>query len=384
MKKKFLPLSEPSLAGNEARYVAECVASGWISSVGPFVDRFEKAFAQNCGAAHAVAVVNGTAALHVALLAVGVEPGDEVLVSALSFVAPANAIRYCGATPVFLDVDPNTWQLDEAKLERFLERECVRRGGRAVDKKTGRVIRAIVPVHILGSAARVDKIVALARRWGIKVVEDACEAVGTRYRGKAPGTFGDAGAFSFNGNKIVTCGGGGMVVTADEKLARRVRYLTTQAKDDPIEYFHKEIGYNYRLTSLPAALGLAQLERLGPLMDARRALAEAYDAEFAGSPITPMPRPEGVEQTFWLYTALLPSKTTIARRRKVIAALNAQGIGSRPLWHTLHDLPPFRKGRADKITAAAELYRRGVSLPSSPGQTPADARRCARALIALA
>lgn len=382
--KKFLPLSEPSLAGNEARYVAECVASGWISSVGPFVDRFEKAFAENCGAAHAVAVVNGTAALHVALLAVGVEPGDEVLVSALSFVAPANAIRYCGAAPVFLDVDPETWQLDEVKLERFLERECVRRGRRAVDKKTGRVIRAIVPVHILGSAARVDNIVAIARRWGIKVVEDACEAVGARYRGKAPGTFGDAGAFSFNGNKIVTCGGGGMVVTADEKLARRVRYLTTQAKDDPIEYFHKEIGYNYRLTSLPAALGLAQLERLGPLMDARRALAEAYDAEFAGSPITPMPRPEGVEQTFWLYTALLPPRTTITRRRKVIAALNAQGIGSRPLWHTLHDLPPFKKGRADKIEAAAELYRRGVSLPSSPGQTPADARRCARALIALA
>lgn len=384
MKKKFLPLSEPSLEGNEALYVRQCVESGWISSVGPFVDRFEKAFAENCGAPHAVAVVNGTAAVHVALLAVGVKPGDAVLTSALSFVAPANAIRYCGAEPVFLDVDPKTWQLDDVRLERFLERECVRRRGATVDRRSGRVIRAIVPVHILGSAARVDRIVAIARRWGIKVVEDACEAVGTRYRGKAPGTFGDAGAFSFNGNKIVTCGGGGMVVTSDEKLARRVRYLTTQAKDDPVEYFHKEIGYNYRLTSLPAALGLAQLERLGALTAARRALAAAYDAEFAGTAVTPMPRPEGVEQTYWLYTALLPPRTTVARRRRVIKALNEQGIGSRPLWHTLNDLPPFAKCRADKITAAAELYRRAVSLPSSPGQTPDDARRCARALLALA
>lgn len=382
--KRFLPLSEPSLGPRERRYVRECMESGWISSVGPFVDRFEKAFAAACGAPHAVGVVNGTAAIHVALVALGVEPGDEVLVSSLTFAAPANAIRYCGAHPVFLDADRDTWQLDDAKLERFLDRKCVRRGGRTVDKKTGRVVRAIVPVHILGSAGRIDRVVAIARRWGLKVIEDACEAVGARYRGRAPGTFGDAGAFSFNGNKLVTTGGGGMVVTSSEKLARRVRYLTTQAKDDPIEYYHKAIGYNYRLTSLPAALGLAQLERLEELLSVRRALAAAYDAEFAGGPITPMPRPAGVEQTWWLYTALLPPGTTLARRRKVIAALNAQGIGSRPLWHTLHDLPPFRAERADRITAAVEIYRRAVSLPSSPGLTPADARRCARALIALA
>jgi perosamine synthetase len=381
--KRPLPLSEPSLTTLERRYVAECVESGWISSVGPFVDRFEKAFASTVGSPHAIGVVNGTAAVHIALLAVGVKPGDEVLVSDLTFVAPANAIRYCGAHPVFLDARLDTWQLDEEKLERFLARECVRRRGATIDKRTGRVVRAIVPVHILGSALRIDRIVAIARRWGLKIVEDSCEAVGTRYLGRAPGTFGDAGAFSFNGNKIVTTGGGGMVVTSNEAIASKIRYLTTQAKDDPIEYYHKEIGFNYRLTSLPAALGLAQLERLGELMSARRALADAYDEEFSDSSVTPMPKPEGVEQTWWLYTALLPPKTSLARRKKVVAALNAQGIGSRPLWHTLHDLPPFIHERSDRISAASELYRRAVSLPSSPHLTPDDARRCARALKAL-
>ena len=274
----FVPLSEPVLAGNEWKYVKECLDTGWVSSVGPVVDRFEREVAAYSGAAYGVAVVNGTAALHLALLAVGVRPGDEVLVSDLTFVAPVNAIRYCGAHPVFMDADPDSWQMDADKVERFLASECEHRNGDCVNRTSGRRVSAIVPVHILGMACEIDRIAAAGKAHGVRVVEDATEALGVRYDGRHVGTFGDVGAFSFNGNKIITTGGGGVVVTNDQACAERVRYLSTQAKDDPIEYVHRAVGYNYRLTNVLAAIGVAQMEQLDGFIRRKREIAMAYSA----------------------------------------------------------------------------------------------------------
>lgn len=383
MSPKRIPLSEPTLGGNEWRYVKECLDSGWVSSAGPWVERFEQAVAKATGAAHAVAIVNGTAALHLALELSGVRRGDLVLLPNLTFVAPANAALYCGADPVFIDCDPATWQLDDAKLERYLREECRIKGGVCVEKRSGRVVRAMIPVHLLGLACEIEKIAALARRYKVALVEDACEGLGVRFNKRHVGTFGKLGVLSFNGNKIATTGGGGMILTSDDKLARRTRYLSNQAKDDPIEYFHRERGYNYRLTSLQAALGLAQLEQLPGFVAGKRRVAALYEKAFAGSEIVLMPRPPKNEPSFWLYTVLLPERIGLAGRKRVIAGLEGQGIGARPLWHHMHELPAFRRCRAYEIEHSPSLYRRAVSLPSGPALSRADVARVAGALLKL-
>lgn len=377
-----IPLSEPLLAGKEWEYVKECLDTGWVSTAGGFIPRFEKAFADFVGAPHAVAAVNGTSALHVALLAVGVEPGDEVLVPNLTFVAPANAIRYCAAFPVFMDARPDTWQIDAGKVERFLDEECEMRQGACVDKRTGRRVRAIVPVHLLGLACEIDRIIEIAQRRGLKVVEDAAEGMGVRYKGRHVGTFGDAGAFSFNGNKIMTTGGGGMIATADPALARRAAYLTTQAKDDPVEYFHREIGFNYRLGNVQAALGLAQLEQLPRFVENKRRIAGVYARAFASEAgVVPMPTTPDTEPTHWLYTILLAPETTVERRKAVIVSLGAKGVEARPLWHTLSDMPPFADCRSYELEHSPRLYARGVSLPSGAGLRDDDAQTAAQAVL---
>ncbi|MBI3332864.1 MAG: LegC family aminotransferase [Candidatus Omnitrophica bacterium] len=377
-----IPLSVPEFRGNEWRYLKECLDAGWVSSAGPFVERFEEEIARTVGAKQAVAVVNGTAGLHVALQVVGVKPEDEVLVSDLTFVAPVNAVRYCQAHPVLIDADPKNWQMDAAKLEQFLSAECEVREEACFNKRTGRRVRAILPVHILGLACEMDRIVGLAWRFHLKVVEDAAEGIGVRYRGKHVGTFGDVGVFSFNGNKIVTCGGGGMLVSDDNQAARYARYLTTQAKDDDLEYLHNEVGYNYRLTNIQAAVGLAQMERLGEFLARKRAIAEAYRSGFIGlDGITPMPAPESTEPTYWLYTVLLREGTKLTDRQAVIQRLRAQGIGARGLWHPIHSLPPYRQEQAFEIEQADRLYERAVSLPSSVGLTALDLDRCIRSLV---
>lgn len=379
----FIPLSEPVIAGNEWRYVEDCLTSGWVSSVGAYVNRFEREVAAYTGAGSAVAVVNGTAAIHTALLAVGVEPGDEVLVSTLTFAAPVNAIKYCGAHPVLMDADPTTWQMDAGKVERFLSSECEDRNGVCINLRSGRRVRAIMPVHILGLACEIDTIVASARRHGLRIVEDATEALGVRYRGRHVGTFGDAGTFSFNGNKIITTGGGGMIVTDDPALEARARYLTTQAKDDPIEYFHKEIGYNYRLTNVAAAIGVAQLEQIDGFIARKRQIAGLYARELSRLPgVVPMPMTPHTESNAWLYTILLAPGTTLAARQEVVRGLNARGIGSRPLWHTIHDLPPFAGDQAFAIEHAVDLYTRAVSLPSGARLSDDDVRRVVAGLEA--
>jgi perosamine synthetase len=250
VRDEAIPLCVPEIRGNEWKYVRECLDSGWVSSVGSYVNAFEEVVAAASGVPYAVATVNGTAALHIALLCAGVEPGDEVLVSALSFIAPANAIRYVGAYPIFIDAEEAYWQLDPTLVERFLEDGCRIEGDTVRNKLTGRRVRAILPVDVLGHSADLDAIVRLARRFELKVIEDATESLGASYNGEPCGVRADVACLSFNGNKLITTGGGGMLVTADAEVARRARYLTTQAKDDPIEYVHGKIGFNYRLTNV--------------------------------------------------------------------------------------------------------------------------------------
>jgi len=372
-----IPLSVPFFGGNEWKYVKECLDTGWVSSAGPFVTRFEQEVAAYVDAPHAVALVNGTAALHIALLVAGVRPDDEVLVADLTFVAPVNTIRYCQAHPVFMDMHAGTWQLDVDKVARFLAEECEMRGGECVNRRTGRRVRAIVPVHLFGLVADVDRLVEVARRHAVRVVEDASEGLGVRYRGRHVGTFGDVGTFSFNGNKIMTTGGGGILVTHDAETARHARYLTNQAKDDALEGIHHTVGYNYRLTNLHAALGIAQLEQMPDFVAKKRAIARAYREalrDVAG--VTSMPEVPGADATYWLYTILLAAGTTVERRKQMIAALGERGVETRPIFHPMHALRPYRECQAYRIEHAPDLYARGISLPSSVGLGAEDQRRC--------
>jgi perosamine synthetase len=370
----------PTFAGNEWRYVRECLDTGWVSSAGPFVGRFEAAVAAYTGARHAVATVNGSAALHVALQVAGVEAGDEVLLPDLTFIAPFSAVRYRGASPVLLDVEPR-WQLDPDRLAAFLAEECTMRGGRCVNRRSGRVVRAVVPVHLLGLACEIDRIVAIARRHRLAVVEDAAQAAGVRYRGRHVGTFGDVGILSFNGNKIVTAGGGGVLLTNSARRAAVARSLTIHAKrPGPLDSVHTAVGYNYRLTNLQAALGLAQIEQLDAFIARKRRIAAAYARALAPvAGVAPMPRTPHTDPTYWLYTIQLSDP---ARTRHVLRALVAQGIGARPLWLPLHRQPPARGCQRDGLRIASRLYARSLSLPSSAHLTLAEVRRCADAVAA--
>ena len=286
--RRVIPNAVPHLAGNEWKYVKECLDTNWVSSAGAFVDRFEREVARYVGVPHAVATVNGTAALHVALLAAGVTAGDEVVMPAFTFVATANAVAYCGAHPVFLDSEETSWGLDPARVAEFLDGECEVTAGRVTDRRTGRVVRALLPVHLYGHPCDLDPLLALARRYPLAVVEDSAEALGARYRGRPVGADGLAGCVSFNGNKIITTGAGGMVLSRDEAMAARVRRLTTQARGDALEFIHDEIGFNYRLSNLHAALGVAQLEQLDLFVEDKRRTAAFYQQAFA--PVDGVPR----------------------------------------------------------------------------------------------
>lgn len=378
---KMIPLSEPEFGGNEWKYVKECLDSGWVSSAGAFVNRFERQVAAYVGAKHAVAVVNGTSALHVALKVVGLQPDEEVLAPNLTFVAPVNTIRYCQAHPVLIDANPRTWQIDVDKVAHFLSQECQTKKDICYNKRSGRRVRAILPVHLLGLSCEIDSIVELAHKHGLRVVEDAAEAMGVRFRGQHVGSFGDVSAFSFNGNKIVTAGGGGMVVTNNASYATYARYLTTQAKDDEVEYIHNEIGYNYRLSNIQAAVGVAQLERIEDFIARKGAIARAYENAFADlDGVTPMPTPPHMQPTYWLYTILMPEGTSLAERQEVIRRLNERSIGARPFWHTIHDLPAYRSCQTFEIEQSVRLYTRGVSLPSSVSLRADDLRKCIAAV----
>jgi perosamine synthetase len=367
---KQIPLCVPEIRGNEWRYIKECLDSNFVSYVGPFVGRFEKEFAEGLGISHAVATVSGTAALHIALLIAGVEPDNEVLVSTLSFIAPANAIRYAGAWPVFIDAEPRYWQMDVAKATDFLHRGCEWRDGTLRNRSTGRPVRAIVPVHILGHPVDLDPLMEAARKYELVVIEDATESLGAKYKGKAVGSIGDISCFSFNGNKLLTTGGGGMIATNNGAWAESAKYLTTQAKDDPIEYVHGTIGYNYRLTNVQAAVGCAQLERLDEYVAAKRRIASIYLQGLKTLPgVTPMPEADWAESVFWMYTMSIDEAKCGVDSRSLLQLLAADGIQTRPLWQPLHRSKPHRQSQAWHCHVADDLNRAALSLPCSVGLT---------------
>jgi perosamine synthetase len=380
----FIPLAEPKVRGNEWRYVKECLDTAWVSSVGPYVDRFEQMMALQVGAKHAVATVNGTAALHAALLVAGVCPEDEVLVSTLTFIAPVNAIRYVGAWPVFIDAEPTYWQMDPARVVEFLERDCRWSDGTLYNRRTGRRVVAVIPVHILGHPVDLDPILAVAKKFGLKVIEDATEGLGAIYQGRSLGCLGDVACFSFNGNKIITTGGGGMIVTNNEEWAQKAKYLTTQAKDDAVEYVHGEVGYNYRLTNLLAAVGCAQMEQLAGYVAAKRKTAARYTEKLQNLPgIVPMREAPWAESSFWLYTVLIEEEKFGMDSRLLMRTLGTQKIQCRPLWQPIHQSPAHVSKNTVAMPVAEQLAQQALSLPCSVGLTESDQDRVIAALMKL-
>lgn len=369
---RTIPLAVPQIEGRAWAYVKECLDSGWVSSAGPFVDRFEREFRDYVGSGHAVACVNGTAALQVALRVVGVGPGDVVLVPTLTFIATVNAAHYLGALPVFMDSD-GFYNIDVDKVLEYLDRHTERRDGGTFDRDSGRRVAAIVPVHVFGNAARLEPLLEPCRAGGIAIVEDAAESVGSRYVGGAlagrhTGTIGDVGCFSFNGNKIMTTGGGGMIVSDDAELARRARYLTTQAKDDEVRYVHGDVGYNYRLTNLQAALGVAQLESMPGFLEAKRRIFEVYRAAVEEIDGLEVPdAPPYAANNHWMVPLWIVPERYGRDRERLMADLLENGIHTRPPWHLNHLQAPYAGCRAYRIEAAPRQLEHTLNLPCSTG-----------------
>jgi perosamine synthetase len=380
----FIPLCVPEIRGNEWTYIRECLDTNFVSSVGPFVDRFERELADRVGTQYAVATVNGTAALHIALLASGVQPDDEVLVSTLTFVAPANSIRYVGAWPVFIDAEPAYWQMDPQKVIDFLGKDCYWSNGELHNKATGRRIKAIMPVHILGHPVDMDPILEVASEYDLIVIEDATESLGAKYKDRMVGHLGSIACFSFNGNKLITTGGGGMIVTDNEAWARRAKYLTTQAKDDPLEFVHGAIGYNYRLTNVQAALGCAQLEKLDEYITAKRHIAATYTETLKDiSGLTPVREAPWAFSVFWMYTILVDEMEYGMNSRALLRRLEGAQIQTRPLWQPIHLSPAHCGLSATDCSVAEQLNRDAISLPCSVGLTPTEQGRVSRTVREL-
>lgn len=361
-----VPLHEPTFAGNEWTYVKQCLDSTFVSSVGEFVPEFEKRLAEFTGARHAIAVVNGTAALHMALKLAGVGPGDEVLSPALTFAASANAIVYCGAVPHFIESNREDLGLDPGLLRDYLGQIAERRHGLTVNKATGRVIRVLMPMHTFGHPGDLDGLIGIAHDFGLVLVEDAAESLGSSYHGRHTGLFGLVGALSFNGNKTITTGGGGAIITDDPEIARRAKHITTTAKlPHKWEYRHDEVGYNYRMPNLNAALGCAQLEQLPGLLEAKRRLFEHYAAAFRGlNGVRLVGQPAGCQSNFWLQ-ALLLDEAAAGERDAILAATNKNGVMTRPIWELLHHLPHFADCPRMEMQMAESLSRRVINIPSS-------------------
>jgi len=363
-----IPLLEPCLGGNEQRYLTECIESGFVSSVGPFVDRFENEFATFVGAENAVACSTGTAALHVALKVAGVGAGDDVLVSDFTFIATVNPIVYLGARPVLVDADLETWNMDPQLVIDELERRT--KAGIAMPK-------AVLVAHVLGLPANLEPIAEACERYGVTLIEDAAEALGASYveggfAGRQAGTIGRLGCFSFNGNKVMTTGGGGMIVSTDEELARRARHLTTQARLPGLEYIHDEVGFNYRLTNIQAAVGVAQLEQLHSFLETKREIAHFFDKHLCNlAGVTLPPRPPWSNPSWWLYSIVIEG----LQGRDLIEALIEEGIQARPLWAPIHTMEMYSGVPRLENGIGSRLFRNGVSLPSSVGLGPHDRNR---------
>lgn len=361
-------LHEPRFVGNEWAYLKECLDSTFVSSVGKFVDRFEDELAVFTGAKRAIAVVNGTAALHIALRLAGVEPGDEVLCPTLTFVATANAIAYCQAMPHFVDSEDRSLGMDAVALREYLKSATEMRDGTCLNPKTRRVIRAMIPMHAFGHPLDIDALVAVARDYGIQLIEDAAESLGSKIADRHTGTFGLMGTLSFNGNKTITTGGGGAILTNDVELATRAKHLTTTAKlRHRWSFEHDEVGYNYRLPNLNAALGCAQLEQLPHFLAQKRRLFERYRSRFVEVPgVRVVAEPEGCTSNYWLQTILLDEELA-EQRDAILTATNDAGFMTRPTWALMHRLAPYREAPRAPLSVAESLERRLINLPSSAG-----------------
>lgn len=358
-------LHAPTFAGNEKKYLNECIDSTFVSSVGPFVDRFENEIAKFTGAAKAVVCVSGTNALHMAMMLVGVERDDEVLTQALTFIATCNAISYIGAHPVFIDVDLDTMGLSPDALNRWLEKNAEMRHGECFNKTTGRRIKACVPMHTFGHPVRLDEIVDICRKWNIELIEDAAESIGSYYKGRHTGTFGRVGALSFNGNKTITTGGGGMLLFQDEELGKFAKHITTQAKvPHRWAFVHDHIGYNYRMPNINAALGCAQLEQIDHFLESKRATAQAYKDYFAGEPhgVRFMKEPDGTRSNYWLNAVLLPDRES---QQAFLQFTNDHGVMTRPVWELMNRLDMFKDAQTDGLKNTVYLADRIVNIPSS-------------------
>jgi len=361
-----IDLHEPSFGGNEWAYVKECLDTGWVSSAGKFVDRFEQELADYTGAKRAIAVINGTAALHVCLKLVGVEQGDEVLVPALTFIATANAVSYCGAIPHFVDSDETTLGLDPQKLGQYLQDIAEVRAAGCVNKNTGRRIKAVLPMHTFGHPVDLDPLVQICHRYRLELVEDAAESIGSYYKGRHTGNWGRVSALSFNGNKIITTGGGGAILTNDAELGKLAKHLTTTARvPHQWSFLHDQVGYNYRLPNINAALGCAQLEQLPGFIAAKRALAKKYAAAFAKvSGARFFTEPGFAQSNYWLNVLLLDDSYS-GERDTLLDLTNRAGIMTRPVWTLMHQLAIYRDCPRMDLQVAENLERRLINLPSS-------------------
>ena len=360
---EFIPLHEPRFIGNEKKYLNDCIDSTFVSSVGKYVDTFEKEFAKTVGSKYAIATVNGTAALHISLILADVQKDDEVITQALTFIATCNAISYIGAKSIFVDVDLNTMGMSPKSLKEFLESNCELTNNQCINKTTKKIIKACVPMHTFGHPCRIDEIKEICDVWNITLVEDAAESLGSYYKEKHTGTFGKIAAFSFNGNKIITSGGGGVIVTDDETIAKRAKHITTTAKiPHPYEYVHDQIAYNYRLPNINAALLVAQLEQLDGFLKSKRELALKYKEFFSKEDINFIEELKDSRTNYWLQAVLLKDKN---QRDEFLEFTNKNGVMTRPIWKLMNELKMFKDCQKDDLKNSKYLEERVVNIPSS-------------------
>lgn len=377
----MIPLSEPAVLGRELEYVSECVRTTWVSSSGEFVLRFERTLAEYIGVKHAVACDCGTSALHVSLLLAGIEQNEEVIVPDVTFIAPVNAVRYVGAWPVFVGCDEYCC-LDAAAVRRFLEERCVvREGGATFNRSTGRRVSALIPVHVFGTPADMDAFGALASDYGLQVIEDASEALGSAYKGRMCGSLARLACLSFNGNKIVTCGGGGAILTDDDGLAERAEYLTTQAKEPGNEYIHNAVGYNYRMNNILAALGLAQLETMSERLSAKHANFQAYERALGPALAARLVgQPEWSDSNRWFYGFVCADA---AQKESLLTACADAGVEARPLWYPNHLQSPYTEMETFEVERSTWFYDRLVNLPCSVTLTEDEVQTVAAVVRAV-
>lgn len=361
----MLLLSGPNMGGNELKYITECIETGWVSSVGSYVDKFERMSAEFAGTRYGIATSSGTTALHICLVLMDIKPEDLIIVPNITFIATLNSIKYTGASPILIDIDVNNWQMDLDILEEFLASETEQKNNICYHKRTGKRIPVIMPVHVLGNICDMDRLMALSKKYNLVVIEDSTESLGSYYKGKHTGGFGLMGTFSYNGNKIITTGGGGMIVTNDEGLAKKAKHLTTQAKSDPFEYIHDEIGYNYRLVNVAAAMGVAQMEQLPGFIERKKEIINFYKKELAGiGDIKFQEVSEDVNPNWWLPTIMT------AKQKDILKILNDNKMQSRPFWVPMNQLSMFSSDiYVNKEDRSNYIYQHCLSIPCSTNIT---------------